>query len=149
MGRRCEIRDYHHVMRLIISNQYERLLHEFECIAREMRFPTISINEVAAALGPSKSHNIPIYETAVRSLGPSYFSVSDISRKASDIVQIKSRKALEPMIHIVLQRAAYVFERMFDISVNVLKLEPDTEYGMLGCYELFQNELRQVFCSAC
>ena len=64
-------------------------------------------------------------------------------------MQIKSRKALEPMIHIVLQRAAYVFERMFDISVNVLKLEPDTEYGMLGCYELFQNELRQVFCSAC
>lgn len=49
------------------------------------------------------------------------------------------------MIHIVLQRAAYVFERMFDISVNVLKLEPDSEYGMLGCYELFQNELRQVF----
>ena len=32
-----------------------------------MKFPTISINEVAAALGPSKSHNIPIYETAVRS----------------------------------------------------------------------------------
>lgn len=49
------------------SAQYERLLHEFECIAREMKFPTISINEVAAALGPSKSHNIPIYETAVRS----------------------------------------------------------------------------------
>ena len=65
--------------------------------------------------------------------------------QASDIVQIKSRKVLEPMIHIVLQRAAYVFERMFDISVNVLKTEPDSEYGMLGCYELFQNELRQVF----
>ena len=49
------------------------------------------------------------------------------------------------MLHIVLQRTAHVFERMFDISVHVLKNEPDSEYGMLGCYEHFQAELRQVF----
>ena len=45
--------------------QYERLLNEFEYIAHSKEFPHTSINEVAAAIGTSKFHNVPIYETAV------------------------------------------------------------------------------------
>ena len=54
--------------------QYERLLNEFEYIAHSKEFPHTSINEVAAAIGTSKFHNVPIYETAVR-LSPSALSL--------------------------------------------------------------------------
>jgi hypothetical protein len=45
--------------------QYERLLNEFEYVANSIEFPKTSINEVASALGVSKTHNVPLFEAAV------------------------------------------------------------------------------------
>ena len=45
--------------------QYERLLNEFEFVSHSIEFPKTSINEVASALGTSKSHNVPLFEAAV------------------------------------------------------------------------------------
>lgn len=48
------------------------------------------IAKVASALGTAKAHNVPVLQNA-----------------ASDIVQIKSRQALAPLLEIVLARATY------------------------------------------
>ncbi len=45
--------------------QYERLLNEFEYVAHSKEFPPTSIHEVASAIGTSKFHNVPVFETAV------------------------------------------------------------------------------------
>jgi hypothetical protein len=45
--------------------QYDRLLNEFGYAAHSIEFPLPSIHEVASALGTSKSHNLPVFETAV------------------------------------------------------------------------------------
>jgi hypothetical protein len=47
------------------GSQYERLINEFEFVAHSREFPTPSMNEVASALGSAKSHNVPVFETAV------------------------------------------------------------------------------------
>lgn len=51
--------------RLYGGAQYERLLNEFEYVAHSREFPTPSMHEVASALGSAKSHNVPVFETAV------------------------------------------------------------------------------------
>ncbi len=50
------------------GSQYERLLNEFEYVAHSREFPSPSMNEVASALGAAKSHNVPVFETAVCTL---------------------------------------------------------------------------------
>lgn len=63
--------------------------------------------------------------------------------QATNIVQIKSRRNLQPLIDIVLQRCTYIMGRLFDISVEILKKEED-EKGMaiVSLYEHFMTELR-------
>lgn len=105
--------------------QYERLLNEFEYVAHSKEFPFISIHEVASAIGTSKYHNVPVFETA-----------------ASDIVQIKARKELQPLIDVVLARCSYVFKRLCDVGISVMK---GGESGVLNVYEPFIKELRAVY----
>jgi GTPase SAR1 family protein len=108
--------------------QYERLLNEFEYVAHSIEFPKTSINEVASALGTSKSHNVPLFEAA-----------------ASDIVQMKAKRALLPLIQYILRRCAYIMKRLFDVAVNVITKEEAHTFGIIGQYEQFQKELRGVF----
>ncbi|KAL6054695.1 putative Interferon-induced GTP-binding protein Mx2 [Balamuthia mandrillaris] len=105
--------------------QYERLLTEFEYVAHSKEFPPTSINEVAAAIGTSKFHNVPVYETA-----------------ASDIVQIKARQEFLPLIDVVLARCTYIMKRLCDISISVMK---STDSGVLNVYEPFVEELRSNY----
>jgi len=110
------------------GSQYSRLLHEFAVVAHSCEFPYTSIDEVASAIGTSKTHSFPSYEQA-----------------ASDIVQIKAVKHLKPLIDMILQRTQYIFERMFHIAVRVLNQSDNTEYGAIGCYEHFIDQLKQRY----
>ncbi|EFA76188.1 dynamin like protein [Heterostelium album PN500] len=105
--------------------QYERLLNELEYVIHSREFPETSINEVASAIGISKSHNSPIYELA-----------------ATNIFQIKSKKVLLPLIDIVLQRCTYIMKRLFDIGVSILNNEEGHEMNSVALYEHFITELR-------
>lgn len=126
-------------LRLYGGAQYERLLHEFEHVAHAREFPPTSIHEVASALGTCKSHNIPLLEAA-----------------ASDIVQIKARQTLAPLLDVILRRVTYVMRRLFDIVTQILRDEAAAaaqmartsaheDLGMIGVYEQFLAELRRVF----
>ncbi|GAM21736.1 hypothetical protein SAMD00019534_049110, partial [Acytostelium subglobosum LB1] len=105
--------------------QYERLLNELEYVIHSREFPETSINEVASAIGVSKSHNSPIYEVA-----------------ATNLFQIKSKKVLLPLIEIVLQRCTYIMKRLFDISVSILNNEDSNGLNSVSLYEHFVSELR-------
>lgn len=112
------------------GSQYERLLNEFEYVAHSREFPQPSMNEVASAIGSAKSHNVPIFETA-----------------ASNIVQIKARRTLQPLINVVLQRCAYIMKRLFDVSVEILRREDDDKgVAIVSLYEQFMEELRRCYC---
>jgi hypothetical protein len=69
--------------------------------------------------------------------------------QATDIVQIKVKKTLQPLIVHVLKRCTFIMKRLFDIAVHVLtKEEYHTAapiFGIIGHYELFQKELRTVY----
>ncbi len=65
--------------------------------------------------------------------------------QATDIVQIKSRKVLEPLVDVLLDRTAYIFKRLFGVAVQIMREDTRSEYGMLGIYELFLAELQRVF----
>eukprot|EP01133_Synstelium_polycarpum_P000414 gene414-491_t len=110
------------------GSQYERLLNELEYVIHSREFPETSINEVASAIGISKSHNSPIYELA-----------------ATNIFQIKSRKVLLPLIDIVLQRCSYIMKRLFDISVGILNQEESNGMNTIALYENFMTELREKY----
>ncbi|KYQ94066.1 dynamin like protein [Tieghemostelium lacteum] len=110
--------------------QYERLLNEFEYVIHSKEFPETSINEVASAIGVSKSHNSPIYEIA-----------------ATNIFQIKSKKILLPLIDIVLQRTSYVMKRLYDISVTILKKDESESSHTVALYEHFLSELKSKYFS--
>merc|ERR1711939_928731 len=97
--------------------------NEFEYVAHSTEFPPTSINEVASAIGISKSHNVPVFETA-----------------ASDIVKIKARVALLPLINTVLNRCSYILKRLFSISTCVLKTELEMEPN-----DHFLSELRVIY----
>lgn len=56
---------------------------------------------------------------ALRMSNSSGYAVS--IKQASDIVQIKARKELEPLIGVVLARCSYVFKRLCDIGIGVMK----------------------------
>jgi hypothetical protein len=57
-------------------------------------------------------------------------------------VQIKARKELQPLIDVVLARCSYVFKRLCDIGISVMK---GGESGVLNVYEPFIKELRAVY----
>ena len=46
---------------------------------------------------------------------------------ASDIVKIKARTALLPLISTVLKRCSYIIKRLFQIAVSVIRTETDEE----------------------
>ncbi|EAL71678.2 dynamin like protein [Dictyostelium discoideum AX4] len=108
--------------------QYERLLNEFEFVIHSKEFPETSINEVASAIGVSKSHNSPIYELA-----------------ATNIFQTKSKKVLLPLIDIVLQRSSYIMKRLFDISVSILGKDENESSHTVSLYEHFLKELQSQY----
>ncbi|KAK5574626.1 hypothetical protein RB653_009879 [Dictyostelium firmibasis] len=108
--------------------QYERLLNEFEYVIHSKEFPETSINEVASAIGVSKSHNSPIYELA-----------------ATNIFQTKSKKVLLPLIDIVLQRSSYIMKRLFDISVSILGKDENESSHTVSLYEHFLKELQTQY----
>ena len=62
--------------------------------------------------------------------------------QASDIVQIKARRELQPLIDVVLARCSYVFNRLCEIGISVMK---DGDTGVLNVYEPFIKELRAVY----
>ena len=41
-------------------------MREFEYVGHSVEFPPVTLHEVAAAIGTSKGHNGPSYESAVR-----------------------------------------------------------------------------------
>lgn len=59
---------------------------------------------------------------------------------ASDIVKIKARTALLPLITIVLRRCSYIIKRLFQIAVSVIRVESEEEVN----HQLL-NELESVF----
>eukprot|EP01126_Amoeba_proteus_P010719 TRINITY_DN1421_c0_g1_i17.p1 TRINITY_DN1421_c0_g1~~TRINITY_DN1421_c0_g1_i17.p1 ORF type:complete len:379 (+),score=74.31 TRINITY_DN1421_c0_g1_i17:1585-2721(+) len=110
--------------------QYERLLNEFEFVAHSIEFPVTSINEVASALGTSKSHNVPLFEAA-----------------ASDIVQAKAKKVLLPLISLLLSRCSFIMNHLFDITVNALVIHESQSFGILGRYDSFVKDLKTCYVS--
>eukprot|EP01105_Mastigella_eilhardi_P002304 TRINITY_DN1282_c0_g1_i1.p1 TRINITY_DN1282_c0_g1~~TRINITY_DN1282_c0_g1_i1.p1 ORF type:complete len:782 (-),score=270.13 TRINITY_DN1282_c0_g1_i1:25-2370(-) len=110
--------------------QYERLLNEFEYVAHSREFPATSINEVASALGTSKSHTVPVFEAA-----------------ASDIVQMKARGTLKPLIDVVLSRCAYIMRNIFDIAMGTLQDDADVDPATyrVAHFEGFVVQLRTVY----
>ena len=60
---------------------------------------------------------------------------------ASDIVKIKARAALLPLISVVLKRCSYIIRRLFDIAVSVLRCEEEVELN-----DHLISELDRVFC---
>lgn len=107
-------------------------MNEFEHVGHSMEFPQPSIHEVASAVGNVKAHNMPSFESA-----------------ASDIVQIKSKKVLLPLIEITLQRTSYVMKRLFTIAVDVIKggedQFDDSNPSLLASYDLFIADLQHTF----
>lgn len=57
-------------------------------------------------------------------------------------MQIKARKELQPLIDVVLARCSYVFKRLCDVGISVMK---GGESGVLNVYEPFIKELRAVY----
>ncbi|KAF2073270.1 hypothetical protein CYY_005432 [Polysphondylium violaceum] len=108
--------------------QYERLLNEFEYVIHSKEFPETSINEVASAIGVSKSHNSPTFEVA-----------------ATNIFQIKSKKVLLPLMDILLQRCSYIMKRLFDISVSILKKDDSESSHTVSLYDHFLTELKAQY----
>ena len=117
-------------------------MNEFEYVAHSIEFPKTSINEVASSIGISKvfpfspyfsviqvnnqinqSHNLPGYETA-----------------ASDIVKMKAKNSLFPLIRIVLERCSYILKRLFNITNSVILSE-----GEVSVNDLFLSELDKIF----
>eukprot|EP01126_Amoeba_proteus_P033607 TRINITY_DN3306_c0_g1_i14.p1 TRINITY_DN3306_c0_g1~~TRINITY_DN3306_c0_g1_i14.p1 ORF type:complete len:344 (+),score=64.79 TRINITY_DN3306_c0_g1_i14:981-2012(+) len=107
--------------------QYERLLNEFEYVAHSIEFPKTSIHEVAAALGISKSHNVPLFEAA-----------------ASDIVQAKAKKTLLPLITLLLQRCSFIMNHLFSITINTILTHESSSCGIGHC-DSFIKELRNFY----
>eukprot|EP01103_Thecamoeba_quadrilineata_P020001 TRINITY_DN8375_c0_g1_i1.p1 TRINITY_DN8375_c0_g1~~TRINITY_DN8375_c0_g1_i1.p1 ORF type:complete len:842 (-),score=179.78 TRINITY_DN8375_c0_g1_i1:3-2528(-) len=121
----------HQHRKLYGGAQFERLMNEFECVTHSQEFPLPSINEVATSLGISKGHNVPILETA-----------------ASDIVQFKSRKVLQPLSNVAMKRCVYVMKRLFEVALSVLNTDQWTETtgtGLLTLQHQFIDELHRVF----
>lgn len=107
--------------------QYARLLNEFEYVAHSREFPLPSPSEIASALGTSKWHSAPVLDTA-----------------AANLVQIKAKDILLPLLDVLLQRATYIMKRLFSVSVEVLKKEKNG-VGILSVYERFMTELRESY----
>ncbi|KAH3742895.1 dynamin family GTPase [Pelomyxa schiedti] len=112
------------------GSQYERLLNEFEHVAHSREFPKTSMNEVASAIGSTKCHNVPIIESA-----------------ASDIVQMKAKQTLRPLIDIVLSRTSFIFKRLFEIAMAILVQgdNQDPEVTKVAHFDGFIAELRTVY----
>jgi len=119
-------------IKLYGGSQFQRLLNEFEFVAHSQEFPPTSIHEVASAIGLSKSHTVPVFEIA-----------------ASDIVKMKARTSLLPLVGCALKRSSYIMKRIFEISVAVigsqemLLLDPNTE--SIGKNDRFLTELCRVY----
>lgn len=61
-------------------------------------------------------------------------------------MQIKSRRNLQPLIDIVLQRCSYIMGRLFDIAIETLKREEDEKgVAIVALYDLFMEELRKKY----
>ena len=59
---------------------------------------------------------------------------------ASDIVKIKARTALLPLISTVLKRCSYIIRRLFHIAVSVIRTESEEEVN-----DQLLSELERVF----
>ena len=59
---------------------------------------------------------------------------------ASDIVKIKSRAALLPLISTVLRRCAYIIKRLFHVAVAVIRSETEEEMN-----DQLLHELESIF----
>ncbi len=107
--------------------QFNRLVNEFTWIAHSVELPPTSIDEVASAIGTSSNHNLPNYQSA-----------------ASDLVQLKSKRALFPLLNLTLQRARKIIDRMFDVAIAVVARD-DFESSSVGSNHAFCNSFRGVF----
>lgn len=77
-----------------------------------------------------------------------FYFILIFESQATNIVQIKSRRNLQPLIDIVLQRCTYVMGRLFDISVEILKKEEDDKgVAIVSLYEHFMQELKGKYFS--
>ena len=110
------------------GSQYARLLNEFEYVAHSVEFPLTSIDEVACSIGNLKSHNTPSFECAV-----------------SNIVQIKSKKVLLPLVEILSSRACYIMKRLFTIALEVIKSDDQNNYALLSSHNLFVSHLHKTY----
>jgi len=62
-------------------------------------------------------------------------------------VQIKARRAFQPLIGIVLQRCSYIMKRLFDIATEILKKEDeDKGIAVVALYEQFMAEIKSTYC---
>ncbi len=107
--------------------QFHRLVNEFTWIAHTVELPATSIDEVAAALGSHPSHNLPSYETA-----------------ASDLVNLKAKQVLHPILHTTAQRARYIMGRLFDVAVAVVHRD-DADMSAVGACAAFRDSLHQTY----
>jgi hypothetical protein len=107
--------------------QFYRLVNEFTWIAHTVELPNTSIDEVAAALGSHPSHNLPSYETA-----------------ASDLVNLKAKQVLHPILHTTAQRTRYIMGRLFDVAVAVVHRD-DVDMSTVGACTAFRESLRQTY----
>lgn len=94
-------------LKLYGGAQYERLLSEFGIIANSIVIPETSESEIASAIGKSSRHTLPDIESAV-----------------SDLVQIKSRQCMIPLIDVVLQRCSFIMKNLFEIVISHMHETP-------------------------
>jgi hypothetical protein len=107
--------------------QFYRLTNEFSWISHSAEFPHTSIDEVAAALGAHPSHNIPSYEAA-----------------ASDLVQLKAKKVLHPLLETATHRSFYIMNRLFDVAVAVIQKD-NFELATVSTCEAFMDAFRSIY----
>lgn len=113
--------------RLYGAAQFHRLLNEFAFVAHSVEFPPTSVDEVASALGTHPSHNAPSFQSA-----------------ACDLVQLKSKAVLLPILATAVRRAEMILTRLFDVAVSVVEKE-DFALSVIGSCQPFMKALREAF----
>jgi len=96
--------------RLYGGQQFERLLNEFKAVADHTSITTVTMDEVATAIGPNKLNNAPNYAWV-----------------ASDIAQKKAQKELRPLVDQLFKRAVYIMKRLTGIVDKMLENQKKEE----------------------
>ncbi|EKE38143.1 hypothetical protein ENUP19_0181G0022 [Entamoeba nuttalli] len=114
-------------MKLYGGAQYERLLRETEAALLTMELPVPTADEVCVAMG-------------IHAIGG---MLNGGERVISVVIKTKASRALLPIISILVQRITHVFERLFNVALDVIE-KVFGEKSSLQNGEL-SNALKEVY----